>query len=224
MPGPVLFDFGGTLDADGQPWVERFFRGYRAVGGRLAPEPFEERFRISDRLLATTPGIEGLGLRAMVERQVGLLRGLLPDGAAVDGAVWAGGFLASSHATAARNQPLLRELAGARPLGVVSNFTGNLRPCLEELGLLDCFDVVLDSAEVGVRKPDARLFAVAFRAFAVSAEECWMVGDNPAADIAAAGQLGCATCWLAPAERPLPDGLRPDRRIAALTELSAVLG
>src|SRR5437899_253719 len=33
MPGPVLFDFGGTLDADGQPWVERFFRGYRAVGG-----------------------------------------------------------------------------------------------------------------------------------------------------------------------------------------------
>ena len=74
MPGPVLFDFGGTLDADGQPWVERFFRGYRAAGGRLAPEPFEERFRISDRLLATTPGIEGLGLWAMVERQVGLLR------------------------------------------------------------------------------------------------------------------------------------------------------
>ena len=51
-----------------------------------------------------------------------------------------------------------------------------------------------------------------------------MVGDNPAADIAAAGQLGCSTCWLAPAERPLPDGLRPSRRIAALTELSAVLG
>jgi putative hydrolase of the HAD superfamily len=223
MPGPVLFDFGGTLDADGQPWVERFFRGYRAVGGRLAAEAFEERFRISDRLLATTPGIAELGLRAMVERQVGLLRGLLPDGAAVDGAMWAGGFLASSHATAARNQPLLRELAGSRPLGVVSNFTGNLRPCLEELGLLDCFDVVLDSTEIGVRKPDGRLFDVAFRALAVGAEECWMVGDNPVADIAAAGQLGCSTCWLAPAERPLPEGLRPDRRIAALTDLPVVL-
>ena len=113
------------------------------------------------------PDVLFIGRPASAQEQsvVGLFK-LLPDGGAIDAAVWAGGFLASSHAMAARNQPLLRELAGARPLGVVSNFTGNLRPCLEELGLLDCFDVVLDSAEVGLRKPDARLFSIAFRAFA----------------------------------------------------------
>src|ERR1051326_2929308 len=133
-------------------------------------------------------------------------------------------FLAPAHATAERNHPMLIALARTRPLGVVSNFTGNLRPCLEELGLLECFELVLDSAVVGLRKPDERLFAAAFSALDVEPEACWMVGDNPFADIAPAAKLGCSTCWIAPAERPLPAGARPDRRIAALTELPAVLG
>ncbi|HEV8355622.1 MAG TPA: HAD family hydrolase [Gemmatimonadales bacterium] len=223
MPGPVLFDFGGTLDADGEPWGERMYRGYRAAGGRAAPAAFDDGFGESDRRLALTPGIAALGLSAMVERQIELLRPLLADGRAVDARAWAAGFLGAVRVTAARNLPVLRELKRTRPLGVISNFTGNLRPCLEELGLLDCFDVVLDSAVVGLRKPDARLFRVAFTAFGRGAKECWMVGDNPAADIAAAAALGCSTCWLAPAERPLPAGLRPDRRIGSLTELPAVL-
>ncbi len=32
----VLFDFGGTLDADGIPWKERFFRLYQAEGLALS--------------------------------------------------------------------------------------------------------------------------------------------------------------------------------------------
>jgi putative hydrolase of the HAD superfamily len=224
MAGPVLFDFGGTLDADGRPWGERLFEGYQAAGGRLAEAPFLARCRVSDRLLAEIPEIARFGLRAMVERQVALLRGLLPDGADIAAAPWTGGFLADAHATAERNHPMLAELARTRPLGVVSNFTGNLRPCLEELGLLDCFELVLDSAVLGLRKPDGRLFSVAFRALDASPEACWMVGDNPFADIAPAARLGCSTCWIAPAGRALPDGPPPDRRIAALTELPAVLG
>src|ERR1043166_7588083 len=45
MTGPVLFDFGGTLDADGEPWGERMYRGYRAAGGRAAPDAFDAGFR-----------------------------------------------------------------------------------------------------------------------------------------------------------------------------------
>jgi putative hydrolase of the HAD superfamily len=224
MAGPVLFDFGGTLDADGRPWGERLFEGYQSAGGHVARDPFLACFRVSDRLLAATPEIVGLGLRAMVERQVALLRGLLPDGGGIGAAAWVDRFLAAAHATAERNHPMLIALARTRPLGVVSNFTGNLRPCLEELGLLECFELVLDSAVVGLRKPDERLFAAAFSALDVEPEACWMVGDNPFADIAPAAKLGCSTCWIAPAERPLPAGARPDRRIAALTELPAVLG
>jgi FMN phosphatase YigB (HAD superfamily) len=223
MRRAVLFDFGGTLDADGRRWSERFHRFYRALGGELPAEMFEERFNRSDRRLEAVPGIVGFGLRRMVEEQVRLLRDLLPDGARIDADAWSEGFLAESRIAAARNRGILVGLGRRFTLGVLSNFCGNLRPCLAELGLEDCFEVVLDSAVIGMRKPDHRFFGLAFAGVKRPPEECWVVGDNPYADIAPATALGCATCWLAPAERPLPRGLRPDRRIAALTELPFAL-
>jgi FMN phosphatase YigB (HAD superfamily) len=224
MAEALLFDFGGTLDADGRPWCERFHAGYRAVGGRLGFLGFERRFTIADRLLALRPEVAGFGFRRLVEAQVELLLGLLPDGRTLDPADWIGLFVAEARSAAARNRRLLDGLSPRYELAVVSNFTGNLRPCLEELGLEDCFAVVFDSAVIGVRKPDVRLFYAAFDALGRAPEECWMVGDNPFSDIEPARRLGCFTCWLAPAERPLPKGVMPTRRIAALSELPAVLG
>lgn len=223
MREAVLFDFGGTLDADGRRWSERFHRFYRAMGGELAEGMFEERFNRSDRRLEDLPGIVRFGLRQMVEAQVRFLRELLPDGDLIDADAWAEAFLAESRIAAGRNRGILVGLGGDYTLGVVSNFSGNLRPCLAELGLEDCFEVVLDSGDVGVRKPDPRFFGLAFACVKRPPEECWVVGDNPYADIAPAAALGCATCWVAPADRPLPEGLRPDRRIAALPELPLAL-
>ena len=37
----ILFDFGGTLDADGTRWSVRFHEAYRRAGGRLVLERFE---------------------------------------------------------------------------------------------------------------------------------------------------------------------------------------
>src|SRR5690242_6726362 len=48
----VMFDVGGTLDADGVPWSAQFHAAYRAYGGALPLEPFVARFRESDRRLA----------------------------------------------------------------------------------------------------------------------------------------------------------------------------
>jgi FMN phosphatase YigB (HAD superfamily) len=223
MRGAVLFDFGGTLDADGRRWSERFHRFYRSMGGGLSPGIFEECFNRSDRKLEALPGIVRFGLRRMVEEQVRLLRELLPDGGLIDADAWSEAFLAESRMAATRNRGILVGLGRRFTLGVLSNFCGNLRPCLAELGLEDCFEVVLDSSDLGVRKPDHRIFGLAFAGVKRPPEECWVVGDNPYADIAPAAALGCATCWLAPAERPLPVGLHPDRRIAALTELPFAL-
>ena len=223
MRDAVLFDFGGTLDADGRRWSERFHRFYRAMGGGLPPGVFEERFNRSDRRLEEVPGLVRFGLRRMVEEQVRLLRDLLPDGGLIDATAWSEAFLAESRLTAARNRGILIGLGRKYSLGVLSNFSGNLRPCLAELELEDCFEVVLDSGDVGVRKPDHRFFGLAFASVRRPPEECWFVGDNPYADIAPAAALGCGTCWLAPEERAAPEGLRPDRRIATLTELPFAL-
>lgn len=51
MRGLVLFDFGGTLDADGARWSVRFHSAYRAAGGVEPFAAFEAAFRASDRAL-----------------------------------------------------------------------------------------------------------------------------------------------------------------------------
>ena len=40
----LLFDFGGTLDANGVAWKERFYGFYRAEGLDMVPEAFEPGF------------------------------------------------------------------------------------------------------------------------------------------------------------------------------------
>lgn len=220
----LLFDFGGTLDADGVPWSPRFYQAYRGAGGTLAFAAFDALFPASDRALAEAPGIRTTGFRAAIELQAQILVGLLPGKAgAVDPGEIAERLHAQALATVNRNRPLLQRLAGAHRLGVVSNFSGNLDPCLAELDLLQFFTVTADSTLVGATKPDARIFRYALDAIGSSAAGTWMIGDNPEADIAGAGRLGLKTCWLAPAERALPAGLAPTARIARLADLERAL-
>ena len=44
----LLFDFGGTLDADGVAWKERFHALYRADGLDLASDAFTPAFYAAD--------------------------------------------------------------------------------------------------------------------------------------------------------------------------------
>ena len=82
--------------------------------------------------------------------------------------------------------PLLESLAaqGAR-LAIVSNIAVDIRPRLDELGMLQFFDTVVLSYEVGLIKPDARIFQRAVTGLGLSPSECIMVGDSPVSDGAA---------------------------------------
>ncbi len=224
QPG-ILLDFGGTLDADGVHWGPRFHAAYRREGGALDAGGFEPVFRESERRLAALPEIRTLGFRAAIEAQARLLDGLLPRGDRVPVAPWARRLHDDAVAIVARNRPVLARLAGGARfrLGVVSNFTGNLEPCLRELELLSLFSVVCDSAVVGIAKPDERIFERALDGLGTRAADTWMVGDNPEADIRPAARLGLRTCWIAPADRALPDGLAPTARIARLPELEGAV-
>lgn len=219
----VLFDFGGTLDADGDRWAVRFHAAYAQVGGRLAFPAFEPLFREADRQLEADSRVRTMGFRAMVAAQADLLRRLVPDASALDIQAMADRFHRDSVDAAARSRGVLERLAPRYRLGVVSNFTGNLDPCLAELGLLPLFSVVADSLVVGWSKPDPRLFRHALDALGVEPEAAWMVGDNFEADIRPAAALGLATCWLAPATRPAPTEGVATQRIARLADLPPLL-
>jgi HAD superfamily hydrolase (TIGR01509 family) len=204
-------------------WSPRFHAAYRAVGGALDFAVFDSFFKVSDEALARLPGIQALGFRAAIEAAARLVVGLLPD--QVDAGALARRVHADALEIVARNLPILERLARRYRLGVVSNFTGNLRPCLEELGLARFFAVLSDSTLVGWSKPDPRIFAHTLAALQVSPQRAWMVGDNFEADIRGAAGLGISTCWLAPSERTAPPGaeLVPTARISRLPDVEAVL-
>ncbi len=219
----MLLDFGGTLDADGVHWSPRFHAAYRGAGGTLDFVAFEPIFKSADQALARLPGIAGLGFRAAIEAQARLLMELLPDGGRVDPAAVARRLHGDALAVVRRNEPVLERLAQRYRLAIVSNFTGNLEPCLDELGLARLFAVISDSTVVGWSKPDPRIFRHTLAALRAPAERAWMVGDNFEADIRAAAALGMRTCWLAPPERAAPAELASTARIGRFVELEQVL-
>jgi putative hydrolase of the HAD superfamily len=75
-------------------------------------------------------------------------------------------------------------------LGVVSNSDGRVEQALEAAGLLSYFDVVIDSALVGVEKPDPRIFHAALDALGVSPGEALYVGDLYEVDVVGARAAG----------------------------------
>lgn len=219
----VLFDFGGTLDADGLPWKERVFRLFQEEGAVVARDRFDPAFYAADdSLVGTLPATTSF--QVTVERlAAGVAAALaLPD-PGVAGRV-ARRFLDDSLATLGANTPLLRELGRRYRLGIVSNFYGNLAQVCDDAGIRRLFGVLVDSAEVGCAKPAPRIFQHALDALGVSAAEATFVGDSLPRDMAGARGVGMRHIWLAGAE---PSGAslccRDDRQIRSLRELEAIL-
>jgi putative hydrolase of the HAD superfamily len=78
----------------------------------------------------------------------------------------------------ATNVELVRRLRPAYRLSVLSNADLSLRSRLQhEHGLLDLFDDVVVSAEVGLAKPDPEIFRVAVKRLGLAPEQCVFVDD-----------------------------------------------
>jgi HAD superfamily hydrolase (TIGR01509 family) len=111
----------------------------------------------------------------------------------------------------------LRE-AGIR-LGVVSNADGRVAQSLGRLGLAPFFDVIVDSATVGVAKPDPRIFEPALAELRTPPERTWYIGDTVAYDAAAADAAGLLS-WVVD-HRGLHRVEHP-RRVASLAEFADI--
>jgi putative hydrolase of the HAD superfamily len=119
---------------------------------------------------------------------------------------------------AGTREALDRLRAGGLRLGVVSNSDGRVEEALIAAGLRDCFDVVLDSALVGVEKPDPAIFRAALDALGVAPEETLYVGDLYDVDVVGARAAGMeAVLLVADADGPGPD-CRRFTSIAALAD------
>lgn len=81
-------------------------------------------------------------------------------------------------------------------IGVLSNgFTEVQYSKLRSSGIAESIDLVVLSDDIGVNKPDRRLFDYAAKMAHTVAERCVMVGDNPATDIEGAAGAGWHTIY-----------------------------
>jgi putative hydrolase of the HAD superfamily len=131
--------------------------------------------------------------------------------------------------------PLVRELfaelhaRGVR-LGVITHgLTAKQAEKLVRLGLVPFIDpaAIFISDQIGVAKPNPKLYSTALKALEVAPERAMYIGDNPRNDIAPPKSLGMRTCWARMSERPAPPANSPeltaDHEIRNFAELRALL-
>jgi len=108
------------------------------------------------------------------------------------------------------------------------------RDKLTGAGLASYFEAIIISGEVGIGKPDPRIFAhtlATLAAAATAATAAVMVGDSLARDIAGARRSGLRAIWIcraadtapAPADADETPDATPDATIGSLRELAGVL-
>lgn len=218
----ILLDYGGTLDGDAQHWFDHFVRLYAEAGATIPYPALKEAFYTADAALTRDPEIRSFGLERMVQTHVGLqLRHHAIDEPTL-AARLADAFIADTRAAWNRNRPMLQRLARRFRLGVVSNSYGNMPPLLAEADLAP-FEVVLDSALVGIAKPDPALYALAATRLGLPPAAILHVGDSWERDVVPAHAVGMHTAWLARPEVTTPAEPPGVWRLSALLDLEARL-
>ncbi len=220
----ILFDFGGTLDSDGEHWLDRFYALYEDLELRVPLSEIKRAFYHADGLCSSDAGIASLGLRPLMRRHVRLqftALGLADD---QKERKMVESFCTESERFLRRNARLLRRLRNRYRLGLVSNFYGNVRTLCEEAGLAPALDVILDSALLGMSKPDPAIFRAALERLQLPAEKAVCVGDSFERDVIPARALGMKTIWLKGPHPRIPENAGPvDAFISSLSELEVLV-
>lgn len=75
-------------------------------------------------------------------------------------------------------------------IGLISNWDNSCRQVLKKNNLLDIFDHIVISSEVGIKKPKKEIFNLAFEMGQTSAEKSIYVGDNYYDDVIGSTNVG----------------------------------
>lgn len=198
----IIFDYGGTLDSRGVHWSEVLWQGYQQAAVPIDKETFRTAYVEGERALAREriilPQDNFLTLlRKKVALEISYLP-LQPDTAT--SAQWTE-QIANYCDNAARScideaRPMLEDLNERYPMMLVSNFYGNIDEVLRAYGIRHLFKGIIESAVVGVRKPNPTLFRLGVDALELKPEEVLVVGDSLRKDIEPAETLGCHVLWL----------------------------
>ena len=215
-----IFDYGGTLDTGGQHWGKVIWHAYERQQVPVSEAAFREAYVHAERTLGRNPIIQpDFTFRRTLEEKLRIeldfLRLPQYQQAVVDD------LYALTCAETARSREVLLQLRERYPMVLVSNFYGNIATVLREFRLDGIFHTIVESAVVGVRKPDPRIFTLGVEALGLRPDEVVVVGDSMDKDIIPARQAGCHTVWFQGegwTDDPV-DATQADQVITSLTEI-----
>jgi len=78
---------------------------------------------------------------------------------------------------------IISKLANTYKLAIITNAAPTSVGFLEQSGIIEYFDVITYSFEVGVLKPDKKIFIDTAQKLEVDCEECLMIGDSLEKDV-----------------------------------------
>lgn len=234
----LLFDMGGTLDADGLHWLDRFAALW-ADGVSVDRDTIRAAFDRAEERAAADDMMMSAHLEAMIGCHVQWqLEYLMSAPAFVEWAARTGAgamselsrhvgstFLENMRCAAARNLPVVAGLAArGYLLGVVSNGCGNVHLLCEDLGYAPFLSVVVDSRRASLQKPDPAIFLHAAARLALPPSTIMMIGDSFDRDVQPARSVGMMTAWLQGVRGvSCPDPSSVDIVLRSLTELPSAL-
>ena len=230
----IIFDYGGTLDTCGQHWGKKLWHAYERQHVPVSEQQFRDAYVYGERTLGRNPIIKpDYTFHRTLATKIRLeMEHLCTQGAwdaseeefkqkhqAVLEDVYA-----EVLATTAHSAEVLTQLSERFPMVLVSNFYGNIECVLQEFGLRKFFPRIVESAVVGIRKPDPRIFELGVEKLRSSdvetlrssdvekdansklsslhsplstlhSQDVLVVGDSFYKDILPAQKAGCRTAW-----------------------------
>lgn len=201
----LLFDYGGTLDTAGCHWGKMLWKAYQRQNIPVEEEKFRDAYVYGERTLGRNPIIKAdYTFHKTLETKLRLqMEKLCMTGAwDADEVAFRQGLqsvledvYAQTKAITSHSVEVLKVLKEHYPMVLVSNFYGNINTVLREFGFEGLFSDVIESAVVGIRKPDSRIFTLGVEALKMLPEEVMVVGDSFYKDIEPAQKAGCKAVW-----------------------------
>jgi FMN phosphatase YigB (HAD superfamily) len=211
----VFFDIGGVMYSD-TIYTEALRRALRDLGADFTDQDF-----------ATEYGLARAAQSGSFRRRMAIK--FLGPGADVDGLrdaakrYWA----YPPDALEPDVKPCLQALAGRYRLGIIANQPSQVRDAMARDGIEEFFEIWGVSEDIGLEKPDPRLFAHVLYTAGVSPTHSVMLGDRLDYDVIPAKTSGMRAVWVLRGEAPTdptgPQLAEADAAVHTLKEIPGVL-
>lgn len=236
MPNEIdgyIFDYGGTLDTGGDHWGKVLWHAYQHQGVPIEEKLFREAYVYAERTLGKNPIIKPFftfrdTLSTKLDIELDYIKGVIKGFNPSD---WHDKLLEELYERTkkhtSQSADVLKDIRKTTGKGMVlvSNFYGNVTTVLKEFGLDGLFDKVIESAVVGIRKPDPAIFTLGVKALGTKPENTMVVGDSYDKDIVPASKAGCHTIWFFGEgwTNDLPNGSEATRVITSISAMRSLV-